>query len=266
MFLSRNRSQAQFQPLARVEAELHEWLQRGYGQYLLERQQACLRSAPPLPGYHLMQLGMAPVPELLTGFPHLHRFSLSSGMSVQGGSAVADFAELPLSCGSIDAVVLHHALDFSSQPHAVLREAVRVLMPGGHIVILGFNPLSLWGMIKPFGQFLGSQQAIWRYNSLMRWRIVDWLTVLHCVPVWSGWGGYQPPGSTPWCRDRTAGLEGWGQRLLPWAGAFYVLVARKRVACTIHDKGLRWHGVPVPSLALQGMATAKGKRKVSKSA
>lgn len=218
-----------------------------------------------MPGYHLLQLGMTPVPSLLADFPHLHRFSLSSGQSVGGGSAVADFAELPLPCDSIDTVLLHHALDFSAEPHAVLREAVRVLMPGGHIVILGFNPLSPWGLIKPFGRFLSSQ-AIWRYNSLLRGRVADWLTVLHCAPVWSTWGGYQPPGTTPWWRERTQGIDQWGLRLLPWGGAFYAMIARKTVARPIFDKGLRWSGVPVPSLALRRMATVKDREKVRRSA
>lgn len=268
MFSSRNLSFTRpsvTRPLAEVEAELHQWLESGYGDYLLQQQRLCLRSAPTLPGYHLLQLGMTPAPGLLADFPHLHRFSLSSGRTREGGAAVADFAELPLPCDCIDTVLLHHALDFSAEPHAVLREAVRVLMPGGHIVIFGFNPLGPWGLSKPFGQFL-STQAVWRYNSLLRGRIADWLTVLHCAPIWSAWGGYQPPGSTPWWREKTPGLDRWGQRLLPWTGAFYALIARKTVARPIVDKGLRWSGVPVPSLALQRMAAVKDGKKVRRSA
>src|SRR3989304_6194451 len=42
-------------------------------------------------------------------------------------------------------VGLPHILEFSPHAHRILREAERVLMPEGSIVISGFNPLSLWG-------------------------------------------------------------------------------------------------------------------------
>ncbi len=251
-------------PLGETEVELDRWLGTVYGDYLLEQEQQCLRQAPAMPGYHLLQLGMTPRPLMIEGFPHLHRFTLASGNGVAGGAAVADFAELPLPCDSIDALILHHALDFSPSPHSVLREAIRVLMPGGHIVVVGFNPLSLWGLIKPVGQ-LFTRQAIWRYNSLLRGRVADWLEVLHCMPVWQSRGGYQPPGCNRWWLERTPGIDRWGDRLFPLAGAFYVVVARKTVARPIYNKGLRWGRVPVPSLALRRVA-AHGGNKVKKSA
>ena len=43
-------------------------------------------------------------------------------------------------------VVLPHVLEFEANPHQVLRESERVLIGEGHVVILGFNPWSLWGL------------------------------------------------------------------------------------------------------------------------
>jgi len=37
-----------------------------------------------------------------------------------------------------------HTLEFTNDPHQVLREVDRVLIPEGHVVILAFNPWSLW--------------------------------------------------------------------------------------------------------------------------
>jgi SAM-dependent methyltransferase len=55
------------------------------------------------------------------------------------------FDELPFDTQSIDLVTLPHVLEFSEDPHEVLREVSRVLMPEGRVVVTCFNPMSLWG-------------------------------------------------------------------------------------------------------------------------
>ena len=50
--------------------------------------------------------------------------------------------QLPLASQSMDLVVMPHVLEFSKDPHQILREAERVLMPEGQIIIAGFNPLT----------------------------------------------------------------------------------------------------------------------------
>ena len=42
--------------------------------------------------------------------------------------------------------MLPHALEWSVDPHATLREVERVLVPEGRVVICGLNPTSLWGL------------------------------------------------------------------------------------------------------------------------
>ena len=59
--------------------------------------------------------------------------------------------ELPIATQSIDLVLLPHVLEFAEEPHAVLREVDRVMMPEGRLVIVGFNPWSLWGMRSALG-------------------------------------------------------------------------------------------------------------------
>jgi ubiquinone/menaquinone biosynthesis C-methylase UbiE len=52
-------------------------------------------------------------------------------------------------------VVLPHTLEFSADPHHVLREVERVLVPEGRVVISGFNPASLWGLRQGRSRFWG---------------------------------------------------------------------------------------------------------------
>jgi ubiquinone/menaquinone biosynthesis C-methylase UbiE len=63
-----------------------------------------------------------------------------------------DFDALPFDSASLDLVVLPHTLELASDPHQTLREVERVLVPEGRVVIVGFNPASLWGLRQGLGR------------------------------------------------------------------------------------------------------------------
>ena len=50
------------------------------------------------------------------------------------------------SSDSIDAALLPHTLEFAADPYAIVREVDRVLAAEGQLLVLGFRPLSLWGL------------------------------------------------------------------------------------------------------------------------
>ncbi|MDO5528490.1 MAG: methyltransferase domain-containing protein [Paracoccus sp. (in: a-proteobacteria)] len=62
-------------------------------------------------------------------------------------------AEWPLETGSLDRLVLLHALETSDDPKAVLAEAWRVLGPGGRLMVMVPNRAGLWARSDstPFG-------------------------------------------------------------------------------------------------------------------
>ncbi len=61
---------------------------------------------------------------------------------------LADPLHLPFADKSVDVCLLAHTLPWCTDPHRLLREADRVLIDDGWLVISGFNPLSLMGLRK----------------------------------------------------------------------------------------------------------------------
>ena len=128
----------------------------------------------------------------------------------------------PLGEHSADLVVLQHGLDFSVSPHGLLREAARSVRPGGHLVILGINPWSSWGLRHYFASD-GLRQA----RCIAPSRVVDWLNLLGFALEKRRFGCYCPPLASPAWQARLARLERWGGRWQSPGAGFYILVARK---------------------------------------
>lgn len=161
------------------------------------------------------------------------------------GIVVCDSGELPFANDSINLIILHHTLDVTAHPHQTLREACRVLRSGGHIVIVGFNPLSFWGVRKLFSR---RKNAPWMTRFLSPLRLEDWLNLLDVQPGHVSHKFYMPPiRSLSWLR-RFGFLEKLGQRLRLPLGAFYTVYGQKRVAGSISFKP-KWR-----RQALQGAA------------
>ncbi len=84
--------------------------------------------------------------------------------------------QLPLATDSIDLVIVRHGLDISDNPHQLLREVARVVIPGGRIIIAGFNPLSSWGVWRLLRFKIG---VPWCNRFLALGRLTDWLNLLN---------------------------------------------------------------------------------------
>ncbi len=223
--------------IPRLATSIHSvqrWFESPLGQRMLEEQQKMLDQALScLFGYHLLQLSVHQNQALYHNSRVCHCFSVSpvgEPQRDQQASLCSDWDALPFADESVDVTILHHALDFSDNPHQVLREASRVTIARGYIVIVGFNPISVFGAVKPFAQLYG-RQAIWQRNSLRRSRIADWLKFLDCQVVESGSGHHRLPLQSKPLFKRSASLA---QTLGGWPmpfGNFYYIVARKdRVA------------------------------------
>ncbi len=239
---------------------LHDWFQTAAGQYLLQWERAQLDNVvADVFGYHALQLGLPEldalranrIPHQWLALAHLADAPAPSPDPAQAAPRVAlitDFAALPFAEASLDLLVLPHALEFSSDPHATLREAARVLVPEGKVVITGLNPASLWGWRQRrdrLRQRMGFGQLYLPDGGefIGYWRLRDWLRLLGFEVESGNFGCYRPAVRSPQWLERMAWMDALGSRYWPILGAAYSVTAVKKVR-GMRMLGAAWKKVP----------------------
>ena len=136
-------------------------------------------------------------------------------------AALVEEDELPLTDSAVDRVLLVHALEMSSDPAELLREAWRVLAAGGRLLAVVPNRRGLWARMDttPFGQ--GRPYSRIQITQLLR---DTWFTP-------TGWGEalYVPPIPRGWFLRSAVAWERTGSTLsAPFAGV-HIVEATKQV-------------------------------------
>jgi SAM-dependent methyltransferase len=128
-------------------------------------------------GLELLQLGhWGPGRELLQSSRIRRQTVVAAAAAGEARPDItANLAGLPIQSGSIDAVLLPHSLEIEPDPGAVLREADRVLLAEGQLIILGFRPWSLWGLRAAASR---SSYPPGFSRLLSERRLREWLAVL----------------------------------------------------------------------------------------
>ena len=118
--------------------DLDAWLQLPAGQYVKRWEENLFdQLTPDIFGYHALQVGLPQIDALRASrMPHRWIAQEEAGRSF-GNPRVAvlhDFAEFPFASQSLDLVVLPHVLEFAEEPHQILREVERILIPEGRVI------------------------------------------------------------------------------------------------------------------------------------
>jgi SAM-dependent methyltransferase len=133
---------------------------------------------------------------------------------------------LPFANDSFDLATAILMLEFTVSPEKALSEMLRVLKPGGRLVVGVLGRYSLWALIRRFKSLF--IPSIWSGATFFSRRR---LTILL-----AGAGArnlrwrstiYFPPVSNGWLLSRLQAFEGIGQRAFPGLGAFLVARAEK---------------------------------------
>lgn len=236
---------------------LGAWLETPVGTYMRAWQQQRLDAlTADIFGFNAVQIGLPQI-DALRANRMPHKWLTDNRMSVrkEGDTTlpplamVHDFSELPFASQSLDLVVLPHVLEFVDEPHQLLREVERVLIPEGQVIVCGFNPASMWGLRQLAGRVSGAHFLPQDGEFISLPRLKDWMKLLSMEVNRGHFGCYAPPCTTDKWLNRFAFMEHAGDRWWPFLGGVYIVQAVKRV------RGMRLVG---PAWRGRKSASAKG--------
>lgn len=214
---------------------IHHWLESGDSDFLLKAERQQLeQELHYIFGYHGCQMTIAPGKglldssqvgklSLLNPSPAMTRTICDSVTRDSGSVILADPFNWPVSQGSLDLVFLHHVMEFSDRPHRLLSEAARTIIPGGKLIIIGFNPRSLVNLSRYI--FPRRRRLFQDSHLISAHRLRDWLTLLGFNVERISYGAYLHPLDK---HSRGLTSEMVEQRCRHWQlplGGFYLMVA-----------------------------------------
>ncbi|WP_337998299.1 class I SAM-dependent methyltransferase [Oleispirillum naphthae] len=134
---------------------------------------------------------------------------------------IADEAELPFPDRSFDRVIVVHSLEWTPNPHAMLRELWRTLADDGRLVVVAPNRRNIWARLDrtPFGH--GRPYSRGQLNALLREALF--------TPLWNGSALIVPPGATRASVTFARLMETLFGRWLAGVAAVTMAIAVKRI-------------------------------------
>jgi SAM-dependent methyltransferase len=175
-------------------------------------------------GYYLVKLGNLSCEMDTSACPIRNQFHLSK-TTISQSNVNAKSSVLPLQNNSVDAFLLAAELDFAQDPHQIIREIDRAITSNGHVVIAGFNPFSLAGVMKYLP--INRKNILHEGRFFTAARIKDWLQLLDFEIIQQEQVIY----SALFMRNslnQGSRFQDYSKRFLPWFSSMYVIVARKR--------------------------------------
>ena len=200
-------------------SHLELWLSEGAGVTLHDTERAiCDELLPNYYGDVLLQVGIPSVP--------IYQKSATRRqimMGVSAGELIGNPGQLPFANESIDVLVAQHLLDVGARPQFLVQELARTILPMGRLIVIGFNPLSLWSCRRVLAATRKGHQAQW---GLAPRRLLDWLNLLNFKIDRIEFGGFGWPGQALGRRRPDFSL-GLGRKYNMGWGGIYVVVAQR---------------------------------------
>ncbi len=147
-------------------------------------------------------------------------------------TVLCEKTSLPLADQSLNRLLIIHGLEYTPQPCELMREAWRVLVEGGKLLIIAPNRRGLWARTvrTPFGY--GQP-----YTGYQLFKLMDDNFFTPDKPRYSL---YMPPAAPQLFGSLSESLETFGRQWSKKLGGLLMLEARKTVMAAVTEKPVRW--------------------------
>ena len=211
-------------------SDLSDWISSTLGERVLAAEAKCLSLyLEQIKGDCLLFLGDPLQKNLLkeSRFKQIIAISPNYDPAISMHNLIcARYEELPIAPNSISAVLLPHTLDFSDDYRRVLNEVNAVLQAEGDLIIIGFNPFSLFGIRHIFSSH---KKTPWLGKFRSVWRIKKWLRELNFSVIRKEYIFYEYPLETYKVPKWVKFLAWLVKMVCPVCGGVYVIHAKKKV-------------------------------------
>lgn len=225
-----------------LREKFSSWFASPLGKVVYEEEIVQLEDIlPNLFGYHILQYGYSAESNYLEASRIATKTILFLDEAETNNNVRAIHTraeELPIAVDSIDVIVLPHILEYSKDAHKLLREMERVLIGDGYVVIMGINPVSLWGLWHMVRCWWGEMP--WSGRLISMRRLKDWLSLLDFEVEKTKCFFFSPPLNNQKLLKKLLPLERLGRYCWPIFGGLYVVVAKKRTI-PLNPIKMQWH-------------------------
>lgn len=209
---------------------LTNWFALPLGQEILTIEHTLFTEMLPSHAEKVLHIGFIDHPAKLFDHRYAHQFTVDIALFLS--TKTDEPTALPFDNDSMDLVVLAHHLEFSRNPHQLLREVDRVLREDGYLLITGFNPLSLFGIRRFFS--LWQPEIPWNHPFISMYRLKDWLSLLSFVCEQKRVGFFRPPCQQPKLLEKLRFIEEIKPIRWQHLGGIYMILAKKQTMRLIH--------------------------------
>jgi len=212
--------------LSKLDEQCAEILSEIFGYYAVE--------TGVLSGEHsLLQQTRIATSFTLIDKAHRNSYAFKAKERVEGdqletfSSLISSNEQLPLATDNIDLIVGTHVLELSKDPHQVLREIDRVLVPEGHCILIGYNPFAISGLGNQLRSKISRDVEPFKLRSASRVR--DWFSLLGFEVLDVSYMGLRPNIKNKKLFESLSKLEDWSEIAGPLLGKLYIIHAKKQV-------------------------------------
>lgn len=231
---------------AAILTQLNAWYSSNLGISVFQAEQKELEKfLSTMFGGHLLQLGGPDNSQFTESSSILHRiyFTTDAQINFAGPIVQGNFSRLPFLFESVDVILLPHVLEFIDDLDSFLQQIFFALIPGGRVIILGFNPFSLWGIEK----IIHTHSIPWAGKFHSAHKICNKLKQNGFYIENQSSFYFRPASQNKVLLKTLLFFEPLGKILWSGFGAINLIVAEKRVAPLL----------PIHSFAFKKKATAK---------